>query len=220
MAIPVQSIVTRLIDLNIDYDRGDDDARWTDAELIRWINDFRIALVTRSPNSCTKTATVELTAGSRHTIPADGVALFDITRNIKANGQPGKSIRRTDRQELDDAEPDWHTQTPRAEVIHYTYDDRNPKEFYTYPPVLTGTKVEMVYPAIAPEVASLNDALDIGLESFEAAVNYVAYRAKSKDSQYANAAEAAAYYQAFEAALGMKQQAQTNTSPNQPGNSI
>ena len=219
MAIPVQSIVTRLIDLTIDYDRGDE-ARWTDAELIRWINDFRIALVTRSPNSCAKTAAVTLAAGSHQTIPEDGVALFDITRNIKANGQPGKAIRRTDRQDLDDAEPDWHMQTPRSEVIHYTYDDRNPKEFYAYPPAVAGTKVEMVYPAIAPEVDSLNDILDIGLESLEAAVNYVAYRAKSKDSQYANAAEAAGYYQAFEAALGLKQQAQTNTSPNQPGNSV
>ena len=51
-------------------------------------------------------------------------------------------------------------------------------------------------------------------------VNYVAYRAKAKDSQYANAGEAAAFYAAFGDALGMQTQTQSAASPNQPGNSV
>lgn len=218
--IKVQLIIDRVVDLLLDHDRADDEARWPDAELIRWINDFRIALATRAPSSCTKTGTMDLVEGSHQVIPSDGVELFDLTRNVKADGKPGRAIRRTDRQELDDADPDWHTRAAKGTVIHFTYDDRNPKEFYVYPPAVAGTKIEIVYPAIAPEVTSTNDTLDVGLESLEAAVNYVAYRAKAKDSQYANAAEAAAYYQAFETALGLKKQSQTETSPNQPGNSV
>jgi hypothetical protein len=51
-------------------------------------------------------------------------------------------------------------------------------------------------------------------------VNYACFRAKSKDSEYANAAEAAGFYGAFNDALGQTQQGQSANSPNQPGNSV
>ena len=69
-------------------------------------------------------------------------------------------------------------------------------------------------------MTSTSDNLDIALEYIDAVVNYVCFRAKSKDSEYANAAEAAAFYGAFNDTLGVTQQGQSATSPNQPGNSV
>lgn len=219
--IPVQDIINRLIDLLADGDRGDDEARWTDAELLRWINDFRMALITRKPSSCSKIATVTLVAGTQQTIPDNGTQLFDVICNMGVSGTaPGRAIRRTDRQNIDDDDLTWHAGTQSAEISQFTYDDRMPKDFFVYPPAQAGTKIKLAYAAIPDAVTALADNLDVGLEVMDAAVNYVAYRAKSKDSQYANAAEAAAYYGAFGEALGTQAQTQNATSPNQPGNSV
>ena len=221
MAIPVQDIIARAVDLLLDYERGDDDARWTDAELIRWINDSRMAILTRKPSACAKIATVPLAQGTLQTIPADGVQLLDVINNMGANGlTPGRSIRRTDRQNIDDDDLYWHKSTAKAEISQFTYDDRIPKEFFVWPPAVAGTNVRISYVAIPPSVDTKDDTLEIGLECIDAVVNYVAYRAKAKDSQYANAAEAAAYYAAFNDALGTQAESQSNTSPNQPGNSV
>jgi len=74
--------------------------------------------------------------------------------------------------------------------------------------------------ALPPAVATVSDQLDINAEYAEAVVNYVAYRANIKDSEYASPAAAVNYYQAFEAALGIKSQTQAMASPNQPANSV
>lgn len=217
--IPVQDIANRLIDLLLDYDRGDDQARWSDPELIRWINDARMAILSRRPSACGKVATVALAQGSHQSLPEDGVILFDVICNMGAGSAPGRAIRRTDRQNLDDDDMYWHKATAKSEISQFTLDDRTPKDFFVWPPAVAGTQVRLSYAAIPPAVTGLEDSLEIGLECMDAVVNYVAYRAKSKDSQYANAAEAAAFYGAFADALGSQNQAQAGASPNQPGNS-
>lgn len=221
MPILVQDIVDRVTDLLLDKDRADEDARWTDDELLRWLNDSRMAIITRQPSACSRLSVVTLAAGTAQTIPTDGTMLLDVVRNMGADGvTPGRSIRRADRQDIDDYDPDWHTATPAAAASQFTYDDRAPRYFFVNPPVQANTKIQIIYAAIPAEVTDLNGTLDIELEYMDAVVNYVAYRAKSKDSEYANAAEAAAYYGAFNDTLGMNAQSGATASPNQPGNSV
>ncbi len=219
--ILVQDIIDRVTDLLLDKDRADDAARWDNSELLRWVNDCRMAILTRRPQACTKYETVALIAGSKQTLPENGVELIDIVRNMGMDGlTPGRSIRRTDRQNIDDMDLYWHKGAQKAEISQFTYDDRAPKTYYVSPPAKVGTHIEMAYAAIPAAVTSISDSLDLGLEYMEPVVNYIAYRAKSKDSQYANAGEAAAFYGAFADALGATSAGQTATSPNQPGNSV
>jgi hypothetical protein len=218
--IPVQTILDRVVDLLLDNDRAEGEARWSDAELIRWINDSRMAIITRKPSACSKIATVPLVAGSHQTVPSDGTLLFDVICNMGTGSTPGRSIRRTDRQNIDDDDLYWHQSTPKTEISQFTFDDRTPKDFFVWPPAVADTTIRISYAAIPAEVTDSTDTLDIGLEVMDAVVNYVAYRAKSKDSQYANAAEAAAFYGAFGEALGIQAQTQNAASPNQPGNSV
>ena len=219
--IPVQDIIDRVTDLLLDKDRSDDDARWTTAELLRWINDSRMAILTRRPVACSKIATFTLLAGTYQAIPADGTQLLDVIRNMGMDGNtPGRSIRRTDRQNVDDFDLNWHAATQSAEISQFTYDDRTPKNFFVVPPAIAGTKIMASYAAIPPAITLPADNLDISLEYIDAVVNYVCFRAKSKDSEYANAAEASAFYGAFNDALGQTQQGQTANSPNQVGNSV
>ena len=70
MTIPVQDIIDRVTDLLFDKDRGNDEARWSDAELLRWVNDSRAAILTRRPQACAVIETVALVAGTKQTLPA------------------------------------------------------------------------------------------------------------------------------------------------------
>lgn len=219
--IPVQDIFDRVTDLLLDKDRGDDEARWINEELIRWINDSRMAIITRRPQAGAVIEPHTLLAGTLQAIPEDSVTFLDAIRNLGMDGQtPGRSIRRTDRQNLDDDDLYWHKAKASKEISQFTFDDRVPRRFYVYPPAIAGTQIEISYAKNPPPVEGLNDDLDFSQEYIDAVVNYVCYRAKSKDSEFANAAEAAAYYSSFNDALGMTQQGQTMTSPNQPGNSV
>lgn len=217
MQLTMQAVDDRISDLMIDHDHQ----RWTVEERIRWANEAVGAILTRKPAALARRVVHTLVTGTYQDLPSDSAMLLDVVRNIGADGiTPGKAIRRTDRQLLDDADPDWHTSTAKTAVRHYVYDDRAPKSFYVYPPVVAGTKVEILDSALPDEIASVDDTLSIGTEYMEAIVNYVCYRANAKDSEYANGAIAGGFYQAFEAALGVGSQAQQAASPNQPTNSV
>ena len=219
--IAVQEIVSRLIDILIDYDRADDEARWTDAELLRWINDSRMAIITRRPQAGAVIETVALDAGTLQTVPDNAVSFLDAIRNMGTDGAtPGRVLRRTDRQNIDDDDLYWHKGAKKVEISQFAFDDRIPRRYFVYPPAQAGTQIEIAFARNPAQVTSLTDGLDFQPEYIDAVVNYVAYRAKSKDSQYANAAEAAAFYSAFNDALGMQTQSASASSPNQPGNSV
>lgn len=215
--IPVIAIDSRISDIMKD----DDHTRWSLAERIRWANEAMGAILTRRPAAFATTTIKDLVAGTHQTVTSAQV--LDVIRNIGANGTtPGRSIRRTDRQLLDDSNPEWHKLKQKGEIRSYTFDDRVPKTFYCYPPAIAGTKVEVLEAVLPPEVAE-DDAdgeFDIGFEYLEAVVNYVCYRANSKDSEDANAQVAGSFYSAFETSLGNQSQAGVNVSPNQVNNSV
>lgn len=219
MPIPVRALLARTDDLLLDAKR----VRWSAAERIRWGNEALGAILVRRPAALARRSVHALQAGSYQTIPAGGALFLDLVRNLGADGvTPGRPVRRTDRQLLDDADPNWHRAKPKAEVKQYTFDERMPTAFYVYPPAIAGAKVELFDAALPDEVAEDDEdgSFQIGGEYMEPLVNYVAYRANCKDSEFANGQIAAAYYSAFEAALGGQAASQVNASPNQPTTSV
>jgi hypothetical protein len=190
--------------------------RWTKAELLRWANDAARETIVRRPGSRGVTAALTLVAGTKQSLPASGVELLDVVRNLAADGvTPGRSVRRVDRQLLDDQNPDWHTLRQAAKVKHYTFEERAPKVFYVYPPVLAATKVEALYSELPPVIVADTDTLDMGAEYLNVLVHYMVFRAMSKDSEYANGTVAAAHYQAFADAVADATAQNTANSPNQ-----
>jgi len=219
MTLSVATVLSVTDDLLLDASR----VRWTVAERIRYMNEAMGAILNRKPSALQKRSVVTLVAGTRQSIPSDGSVLLDVVRNFASDGTTaGRAIRRTDRQLLDDTDPDWHTTRAKTAIKHFTFDDRAPKDFYCYPPAVAGIKAEVIYAALPTPLAedASTGQLEIGAEYQEAVVNYVAYRCNSKDSEFAAPAIANAFYQAFEAALGMKAGADMAASPNQPGNSV
>lgn len=215
--IPVGNILSDCGILLIDEDHE----RWKEPELLRWVNEALAAILNRRPAAFAKTGIHSLIAGTRQNAPSGSAVLLDVVRNIGPDGEtPGRVVRRTDRQLLDDIDPGWHTATPRAEIRQYTFDDRAPTVFYCWPPAIAGTKVEVLHAPVPDEVMTAADTIDIGIEYKEAIVNYVCYRCKLKDDEEGSAGQVATFYQAFNEALGIKGASMVTTSPNQPGNSV
>lgn len=205
----------------------DSNIRWPRTELQNWLNESYLAITLLRPDANAKSGTFTCAAGTRQVVTAQfpsALRLLDVTRNLAA-ASTKRVIRLVARSVLDDQRPTWHAETGTVNIQHFTYDPRQPKEFFVYPPATTSAQIEVVY-ADAPGAHTLTeDALDpygsntevIKLDDIYMSpiIDWVLYRAYSKDAEYgANEARAAAAYNAFNSALGNKTQVDAAIAPN------
>lgn len=219
MAIPAQSIIRRVVETLQD----NTSVRWPVNELVRYLNDGQREVVMYRPDAMVTNATVDLNAGTKQALPANGAKLIEVVRNTS-----GRAVRMVSREILDAQSPNWHSITGVAEVLHFMYDPRDPKVFYVYPPAAaSGASLEIVYSALPTDITEPADGAtysavtgnisvpDIYANSLQ---DYVLFRAYSKDSEYAgNAQRAQAHYGAFANALGVEMKATVNFQPNPKG---
>jgi len=202
MAILVSDIFRRAsIVLN-----DDEFKRWTQEELFLWLNDAAAEIVIRRPAARAVTKSIDLVEGVLQSLPAGGLQLLDVTRNL-----PGRSISRVMRRLLDDQVPDWYAMPPSrtTAIKHYTLEDVTPTSFYVYPPAKAGLKVEAKYSEAPPTVSDVTESVDLDRAYVGPIVSYMLYRALAKDSEFANGAVAASHFQAFNEALMVQNQVST-----------
>ncbi|MGB0969432.1 MAG: DUF6682 family protein [Mycobacterium sp.] len=187
--------------------------RWPETELLDWLNDGQRECALLAPDAYTEEDTVTLGGGSAQSIPADGIRLVDVPHN-GSTGSPGRAIRPVDRAVLDAQRPDWHNETASGTVKHYTFDDRNPTRFYVYPPATGGATVTVVSSKSPPDVAA-GDVIRVEDVYANAILDYMLYRAYSKDAEYAgNDNRAVQHFQAFQTSLGAKPGADASVEPS------
>lgn len=172
---------------------------WADSELLSWINDGQLLVAVIRPDSVARTAAVELVAGSKQSIPADGIRLLDAVRNVG-----GRAIRIIDRDTLDLFDANWHKATA-GEIKHYVYDNRVPMDFYVYPNAKAGQQIEITYSKTPAKAATTGSTLAVADIYQDIIVNYVLFRAYSKDAEHAaNAALASTYLNIINSLSGVK----------------
>lgn len=216
--------------------------RWTQRELVLWLNDSQKAIAKYMPSSCARVDAIKLSAGTKQSIerilsasilPGDGSSPSDVyghylqtvVRNMGANGStPGNSIRVVDREVLDANSPNWHTTTGLS-VSSYTFDPRYPKVFYVSPGVpADGLWVEASYLANPVEIAASGsygmdgtDTTKISVDDkyVDDLVNYVLARAYMKDAEFAaNGGLAQAHAAMFTSSINGQVAALTGVNPN------
>jgi hypothetical protein len=220
--------------------------RWTQRELVNWLNDGQRAIAKYVPSSCSRVDAVKLVPGTRQSIslipstriiPGDGepaanisgTALMSVIRNMGTDGTTvGRAIRLIDRDVLDSNSPDWHTETD-TKVSSYTFDPRTPHEFYVSPgvPASTNVWVEMSYIADPLDVPQSGTYTWDGNSTAKVAVDdtyvddltdYILFRAYSKDAENAaNLALAAGYAAQFKDSIGVHAKAIAGINPNIQG---
>lgn len=210
--VTAQSIVDRVELLLQDTTN----VRWTVPELLSWLNDGQREVVIYRPDAASVVANMPLVAGTRQNIPSAGHQLLDVVRNMGAGGStPGRAIRKVPQNQLDATVPNWHSASQVGEILHYVYDPRVPRQFYVYPPANGSTQIEIKYAASPADVAAVGNTITIDDIYQNALIDYIMYRAYSKDFELTgNMERANRHYQAFTAALGVKSATDAATQPN------
>lgn len=184
----------------------DTNVRWASDELLTYLNDGQREIVLLKPNAYVRNLAVQLVAGTKQSVPNDGVWLNRVVRNMGAAGAtPGRAVTEVDMDMLDLTRPDWHAETTSTTAQHFMFDPNDPKNYYITPPqpAVTPSYVEISYSAAPPEVVisaviSLDDIYETPL------YYYVLSRAYAKSTQSGNDAKAAGWYSLFVQALGVK----------------
>jgi hypothetical protein len=205
--------------------QDEDSVRWTVAELQYWLNDAYKETIGLRPDVNTQTAEYTCVAGPRQVITgsfSNAIRLVEVVRNLATTSNKS-SVRLTDRKSLDTQRRSWYSDTPSVSVEMYMFDPRTPKQFLVYPPATTAARLEVIY-SVLPAEHTLSDAQLLNPATAEtiriddifatALYDYMLYRAYSKDSeQTAMMQRAVAHYQAFQNALGIKQQVDAASQP-------
>ncbi len=228
MTVAASSLIRRATDIIMD----NTSVRWPASELVRWLNDAQREVILVRPDAINKTATATLAVGTRQNLDAMALTpapskLIEITRNMAATSAK-KAVRLVPRQILDANTPGWHAIAGTVDILHYMFDPRDPKTFYVYPPALPTAQLEIMYSAVPTDIAEPADGAlysavvgDLTLPDIyaNAVLDYMLYRAYSKDSDFAgNAARAQAHYAAFTASLTAEIQATLAVQPQmRPG---
>lgn len=135
--------------------------RWRETELVDFLNDAALAIVTYLHPAGARLDTIKLRPGALQSIesiaaldckPADGttpavpvlgISFLNATRNRGSTGLVnGRALRIVDRKMLDITDPSWHADERAAvEVSGYMTDPTLPLYFWVTPPVPADTTV-------------------------------------------------------------------------------
>ncbi|PZU85216.1 MAG: hypothetical protein DI528_12840 [Shinella sp.] len=210
----------------------EDHIRWPLPELADWIGEAVSEIVKAKPSASSRSMNLSLVAGTKQKLPTDQriMLLLDISRNVEGTGGAGgRMIKPVTRDSLDALEPRWHdpAQVPfKKEVRHFIYDATVPLEYSCYPGNDGTGMVEANVSYLPPSVAALIGTADptdiatwnvsIGLsDEYQAPVlDYVMYRAFSKEEPASTPGRAAGHYQVFATSIGIQVQVEQSNSPN------
>jgi hypothetical protein len=196
-------------------------ARWSTSDLLDVLNDGQRAIVIAKPSANITTTPISLVAGTLQSLPANGIVIEEITRNMGIDGlTPGPVILPMQKAVLDISFPGWHQDNPDFTVVYYCYNTKTPKIFYVYPPQPAGTQhtIEALIsanPVDVPDIGyviSLDDVYSIPLEE------YVLYRSFLRDAEASTLdyQRAKDHFQNFMALVGLKVHSEAGEAPVMP----
>lgn len=192
-------------------DGGVGPRRWSDSELLGWLNAGQREIVLLRPEISMATAELSLTTGSRQTLPSGSIHLVDVTFDFTYN----TSITPVARSVLATNNMEWQKPTAGYGIRHYVYDIRNPLVYWVYP---APTIVHSVEVSRCVEPSEATSAITIPDIFAPVLLNYMVYRALSKDSETAIHPAAAAHYQAFQSLVTGAQAYRPADPAATPGN--
>lgn len=190
--------------------------RWKRTELLLWLGQAQRVVAAQFPAMCNVIATFQLVPGTKQYIPAAGWMLLDVMRNMGVAGvTPGNAIRVISQELLDGFNPSWHTAAQTNSVENYVYSPKQETAFYVYPPSDGTTFIEVNYAIVPADPATEAAALIVSDVVEPILVDYMCFRAYSKDAEYAAGLQLASMYMSsFSNALHGKDQAELQNQPN------
>ncbi len=210
--------------------------RWSDAEMLRYVNAGQRQIVHFVPESNIIVTSGSVSAGddSRRTLPAGGIKFVKCFAEDSINEMPvGAGVmREVELDAMNTLFPEWsYTQVeqPRVPTVpdiigsgnlrfeHYMHDPREPKVFYIWPPPPPSGSVgglSVVYVDLPSDLASLASTFALDDQYQNAMIIYVTYRALRKDGRHGGGRTLrTTLWNDFRTALGMEIEATARVSP-------
>lgn len=150
--------------------------RWTNAEFIEYANAFFKELGKLAPSEVTARVTLALAAGAFQTLPDAYDALVELTTN-----SVGTSMREVDYPSLK-AALTWSTETATS-AGPLEWARIAGAEFAVYPAVASGGANVTAIVIDPPAVTAVGDTVALSDATLAAMVQYMVYRARSKDAE-------------------------------------
>jgi hypothetical protein len=213
--------------------------RWPLAELANWLSDGMREIVNRKPSEGAQSVVLTMAQGTKQTLPDTYLSLIRAVRNVTGvtpNFIGGLAVTPIVREILDTQSPNWHDPAlvvQRLQVRHIIADPLDQRTFYVYPGNLGTGKLECIVSVIPlpvtitggddPEDIASYNSLTLAMNQIyqTALLDFVLYRAFSKDMQFAGALDrATAHFNQFNAAImariQLDAQYNINTTNSQP----
>ena len=204
MAIQVNNLLTRAAIQLLDPQN----VRWTRNELLAWINDAQRVIARFNPESVVTTQDSHpLVDGGRQVMPDGSIELIDI-ESVTVDGTV-YTAREVDKSLLDESFPQWQNDVVEIDEdtsFNFMYDERNPKEFYVYPPLTDANATARVVFAKTPSNVGATDNIELDDIYGDIILDYVLYRCfmKEEEETAIDQTKAFGYLTTFGQALGQK----------------
>jgi len=160
--------------------------RWSQSDLLGYLNDAQLEAVTLAPKVNPVRVTVQLLPGITQELPDDAILLLDIFWNMGANGLTiGQSITVTNIDVMRKRRPNWTTDTASGIVQTYMYDEKDPVHYSVWPPQPNPAwYIDINYSAVPVAIPDYGPSTTITIDDYwkNALLSFVLYRAFSKDA--------------------------------------
>lgn len=200
--------------------------RWKLPELLDYVNEAVEQITTMKPNVMTAQVVMDLAPGARQRIPAGNTVLIRVVHNT-AVGTNQRSITALPNSDLLDMFfPNWrnNAQFPRAQIVEHVIPNPSDLTYFDVVPPNDGTGQVLIETSQKPARLARTGTGPHVLQQYRVTVplpdiyqtailNYVLFRAFSKDSGTpAGAQRAVGYMQAFKDIIGTLASTETAVS--------
>jgi hypothetical protein len=191
--------------------------RWSRAELLGWLNDGQRQIVLLSPQTNNTVETLKLEVGTRQTIPTAGWKLLDVVRYMGTDGQkPGRAIRVVSQELIDATDPNWHGAQKTDAPVNFVFSLQEQNVFYVYPPNTGRGYAQINYAKTPTALTAENQPIQINDIYQTSLLDYILFRANSKDAEYAAGLTlAGSYMSMFMSVFPSRDKVDIENNPNQ-----
>ena len=196
-----------------------DNDRWSAADHLGYLNSIQRLIVYLKPNAYVVNEAVVCVAGTKQSIPSDGVQLINIVRNMGTDGTtPGRAVVKGDLDQFNVIERDWHSAEASATAELFFFDEQDPKNFYVYPPQPTSSfgYLEQVYSKSPADVAS-DEAITLDDTYEDVIKNGMLYLAYARETDPDSQNQSRSYFDLFATQLGRRDLIEAQYKPRKRG---
>lgn len=196
MAILASAIITSVRRFLLDPSPGD---TWLDADLLAMLNRAERVVVNVKRDAYPVRANLTLVAGSVQTLPATGLSLMQVYKNVVS----GRRINQVVAELQDVAARYWPAATQEVDVQHWTSDERNPTQFEVVPPNNGTGQIDILYGAVPTPIASTASNINLKDHHEQVLIDIVLSFAYGESSTRGDVTKQAFHWQRWGQALGL-----------------